>query len=211
MTSMPSTKTRRERNREEMRNAILTAARDIMRAEGAAALSLHEVARRVGLQTPSLYAYFESKAAVYDALFRMGVQIYGERLEQIYQQHEAGWGMIEAVFPSLMQFAHEYPELYQIVYERPVPGFAPSEQALAESIQLYEHGVQQLDAIIRQGAVRTELPTHQALDLMIAMMTGLTAQHQANEPHLPPDSGRFGSLIPAALAVLKAAWAPDAS
>src|SRR5687767_12096497 len=184
--SILSAKERRERNREEMKQAILGGARDIMRAEGAAALSLNEVARRVGLQTPSLYAYFDSKSAVYDALFRLGVQIYSARMEAIYTQHGPGWEMIEATFHSIMQFAYEYPELYQIVYERPVPGFVPSEEALAESIRAYERGYTMLAEAIAQGHVRTDLPTQQALDLLIAIMYGLTTQHLANEPHLPP-------------------------
>jgi len=41
-----------------------------------AALSLREVARRVKLQVPSLYAYFPSKMALYDALFREGIRTY---------------------------------------------------------------------------------------------------------------------------------------
>jgi hypothetical protein len=42
-------------------------------------------------------------------------------------------------------------------------------------------------------------------------MHGLTALHMANEPELPVGSGRFGSLIPAALALFRAAWEPKPS
>ncbi len=207
--SVLSPKARRERNREEMKTAILTAARDMMRAEGAAALSLNEVARRVGLQTPSLYAYFDGKSAVYDTLFRLGIRIYSERLEHIYQQHGASWEAIEATFRTVMEFAYEYPELYQIVFERPVPGFVPSDEALAESVRMYERGCEVLAEAIVQGSVRTELSAEQAANLLIAFMHGLASQHLANEPDLPPGSGRFGSLLPAAVAVLRAAWGPQ--
>ena len=37
-------------------------------------MSLHEVARRVGLRQPSLYAYIDSKAALYDAMFGQAAQ-----------------------------------------------------------------------------------------------------------------------------------------
>jgi hypothetical protein len=36
-------------------------------------------------------------------------------------------------------------------------------------------------------------------------MHGLTAQHLANEPHLPVGKGRYGSLIPAAVKLFQAA------
>ena len=51
------------------RSEILSAAWDVCRADGIAALSMREVARRVGLQPPSLYSYFDSKNAIYDAMF----------------------------------------------------------------------------------------------------------------------------------------------
>src|SRR5260370_4387712 len=67
---------RRQRNREEMMAAILDAARVVMREEGVAALNLHEVARRVGLRTPSLYEDFPGQMALYDALYRFGIRQY---------------------------------------------------------------------------------------------------------------------------------------
>jgi hypothetical protein len=52
----------------------------------------------------------------------------------------------------------------------------------------------------------TDLAPEQVVDLVIAMMHGLTALHMANEPHLPLGQGRFGALIPAALSLLDRAW-----
>ena len=43
-----------------------------MTEEGVNGLSLAEVARRLGVQPPSLYKYFPSLMAVYDALFDPG-------------------------------------------------------------------------------------------------------------------------------------------
>ena len=48
----------------------------------------------------------------------------------------------------------------------------------------------------------------EARDLLIGMIHGLTAQHMANEPDLPIGSGRFGSQIPAAVALFRAKWDP---
>ena len=46
-----------QRNREAAAQAILDAARAIMREEGVAALSMQELARRVDMRAPSLYNY----------------------------------------------------------------------------------------------------------------------------------------------------------
>src|SRR3954454_13658668 len=61
--------TPRERQRARTTKEILDAALEQMARDGIAALNLTEVAARVGLAQPSLYRYFASKNAVYDALF----------------------------------------------------------------------------------------------------------------------------------------------
>ncbi|MFQ6029141.1 MAG: TetR/AcrR family transcriptional regulator, partial [Dehalococcoidia bacterium] len=62
---------RRERNRQEVISNALEIARLLMRENGVAALSFNEIARRLGMKPPSLYAYFSSKMAIYDGLFRL--------------------------------------------------------------------------------------------------------------------------------------------
>ena len=51
---------RRARRRQETIEEILDIAADVMAEEGVNGLSLAEVARRLGVQPPSLYKYFPS-------------------------------------------------------------------------------------------------------------------------------------------------------
>jgi len=198
----------RERNREEMKAAILEAARAVMREEGVAALNLQEVARRVGVRAPSLYEYFPGKMAIYDALFCLGVRLYAQRLTQLAQQPASLWQHLRAALENYLSFAQEAPELYQLVFERPVPGFVPSEESLRESRRSLAIGEEILQQDLERAGIVLFLPLTQARDLVIAMMHGLAAQHLANEPELPVGSGRFGSLIPAAVALFQASWDP---
>lgn len=205
-------KRNRDRNREEMKTAILDAARAVMRQEGVAALNLQEVARRVGVRAPSLYEYFPGKTAIYDALFRMGIRLYAERSEEIAQTSRSLWEYARATLQHYMTFAQQYPELYQLCFERPVPGFVPSEESMKESRRLL---LERADQVIEQALERenlgADLSPAQIRDLFLAMMHGLTALHMANEPELPLGSGRFGSLIPAALALFQASWDPTSA
>lgn len=200
---------RRQRNREEMMEAILDAARAVMREEGVAALNLQEVARRVGMRAPSLYTYFPSKIAIYQALYVLGMRTYRQRVEQLIESYGATWNGLQAGLSNYMAFAHDNPELYQLVFERPVPGFVPSDEGNEEGRKLIEI----TDAVFRQmmeaGQVAPGLPAEQAGFLFVAIMHGLTALHIANEPQLPIESSRFGGLIPAALALLRTAWTPE--
>src|ERR1700682_4937691 len=68
----PPRSDRRARRRLETIEEILDIATDVMNEEGVNGLSLAEVARRLGVQPPSLYKYFPSLMAVYDALYLRG-------------------------------------------------------------------------------------------------------------------------------------------
>ncbi|TMK84168.1 MAG: helix-turn-helix transcriptional regulator, partial [Actinobacteria bacterium] len=63
---------RRAERREATKAEILDAAWEVVRAEGLAALSLRDLAAKVGMRAPSLYSYFDSKHAIYDAMFLQG-------------------------------------------------------------------------------------------------------------------------------------------
>jgi AcrR family transcriptional regulator len=206
---LPSPAERRQRNREEVRRAILEAARAVMREQGVAALSLREVARRVQMQAPSLYAYFPSKMALYDALFLMGVRLRAAYRDREEADREGFWDRLEGRFASYLRFAQENPDLYQLAFERPVPGFVPSAESVEEAFRAPAGFEQMINDGVAAGEVVLDMPVAQARDLLIGMIHGLTAHHLANEPDLPVGSGRFGSQIPAAIALFRAKWEPQ--
>jgi len=103
-----------------------------------------------------------------------------------------------------MEFALENPELYQLCFERPVPGFVPSAESLQVSFGMLHQSTERVSKLL--PIVDTDLNEKQVTDLIIAIMHGLTALHIANEPDLPVGEGRFGSLIPAVVSVLDKAW-----
>ena len=49
-----------------------------MREEGLGGLSLRDLARRAGITTPTVYAYFESKNAIFDAMFEEAAQSFAD-------------------------------------------------------------------------------------------------------------------------------------
>ena len=70
--------------RRETRTAeIVAAAWELARDHGIGGLSLHALAREVGIRQPSLYEYFDSKHALYDAMFADGNRQLLERLDDV--------------------------------------------------------------------------------------------------------------------------------
>lgn len=200
---------RRQRNRQEMLDAILLHARQIMREDGVAALNLRELARRLRFTVQALYKYYPSKADLYDALFREGIRIFATSWDAALAGHGSFWDKLEAGLDSTMRFAHDYPELNELAFSRPVPGFVPSQESMQDSRSMLEGFDQVIHVAIVRGELRSDVSPTEVRDLFLAMLDGLTRQHVANEPDTPVASGRYGSLVPAAIAVFRAAWDPE--
>src|SRR3954463_8518368 len=114
---------RRARRRLETMTEILDLAEDVMEEEGVAGLSLAEVARRLGVQPPSLYKYFPSLSAVYDALFERG-QIANLEAMRAASEHPApGLPALTAALEAGGHFLLDRPALGQLLFWRPVPSF----------------------------------------------------------------------------------------
>jgi AcrR family transcriptional regulator len=195
---------RRQRNRERMIQEILSTARSIMRENGAASLTMNELAKRLEIKPPSLYNYFSGLMDIYDALFSLGFVMWRERMAEQEPGIQSWKDEVRRFMESYLAFALENPELYQLCFERPIPGFVPSEQSLQISFGILHQSYTRFKGLLPN--IDTNLQPEQVVDLVIAITHGITAQHMANEPHLPLGEGRFGSLIPAAQDILEKAW-----
>lgn len=204
MQTTPTLSPHVQRKHDAMVRRILDTAREIMREQGVAALSMQEIARRMDLRASSLYHYFPGKMEIYDALFRLGFELLGKQMDPVLDRAQKWKELARGSFESYFQFASEHPDLFQLCFERPVPGFTPSEESLRVSTQALQKAYQRAESF--KDTMQTGLTTRQAVDLMIAMMHGITALTVANEPGTPAGRGRFGALIPAALEVLEKAW-----
>lgn len=202
-----SPKQRRARNREEMIAAIVQTARAVMREEGVAALNLSEIARRLGMQTPSLYEYFPSKMALYDHLFRLGTRLFRQHMAQVaLDPARSPWELLEHYLTAYLQFAIDNPELFKLVFERHVPSFVPSDESMAEANASLAEANQYVQRFLQTVPLDPAPAVEQIRDYFIVLMHGITALHLANHPEQPVGAGRFSSLIPLALDLLKNAW-----
>lgn len=152
---------------------ILDAAWAVSSAHGVAALSLREVARRVGMRAPSLYEYFDSKDAIYDAMFADGNRALLARLAAIEPTGDVVTDLRQAA-RTWVEFAVEDVARYQLLFQRTIPGFEPSPESYALAIEIVERGREQF-------AVAGFRDQH-LFDLWTAVVAGLAAQQTSNEP-----------------------------
>jgi AcrR family transcriptional regulator len=103
---------RRQREREEVRQAILDAARDIASAEGWAAVTIRRVADQIEYSPPVIYEHFNSKEDIVVALFRQGFR---ELLEEMRAAREAHADPDEALLGigrAYWAFSVAHPEMH---------------------------------------------------------------------------------------------------
>ena len=172
MSALPNRDRRAER-REATRREILDAAWEIARRDGLSAITLREVAGRIGMRSPSLYSHFDAKNAIYDAMF---AEAWGELsavfdgLEPLPAAHRRA---ILAMAEAFFDFAVTDLARYQLMNQRTIPDFRPSGEAYAASIAAYER----MRAVLRRCGVRSLAD----LDLCTAMIGGFVDQQLAND------------------------------
>src|SRR5580698_114853 len=129
---------RRARRHEETRSQILELAVAIMTDDGVAGLSMASLARALSIQPPSLYKYFPSRMAVYDALFRQGQLANLEALRSGMRGAAPGMDAVAAGMEAAGRWAVSHPVLAQLLFWRPVPGYQPSAEAFAPAMQIVD-------------------------------------------------------------------------
>jgi AcrR family transcriptional regulator len=164
---------RRTRRREATKAEILDAAWDLVRENGLAALALRDLAARVGMRAPSLYQYFDSKHAIYDAMFAQG---WRQALDEIHTDVEIPDTRDALLYAARAMFAFATSDAarHQLLFQRTIPGFEPSPESYAPAVEMFARSQHVLAG---HGITDPE-----AMDCWTALISGLTAQQLANDP-----------------------------
>src|SRR3954464_9379169 len=122
MASTTSPASWRENRRQSAREAIVDAAWELVRAEGLAALNIRDLAKQAGITTPTVYAYFDSKHAIYDAMFGRAASDFADHIAAPYTETEPR-DLLRAGLVRFIEFSITDPARYQLLFQRTIPGF----------------------------------------------------------------------------------------
>ena len=202
----PSKPDRRARRRQETIREILDISRAVMTEQGVNGLSLAEVARRLGVQPPSLYKYFPSLMAVYDALFLEGQRENLEVMRDGMQGVEPGLEALIAGLEASGRWGLANRAVAELLFWRPVPSFHPSPEAFAVSMEMVELQRDALAVAVTKGELGAAANEEGAIYLVSTLIAGVLGQAIANEPDVPWGEGRFSSWFPTLMRLLPAAF-----
>lgn len=182
-----------------------------MAEEGVNGLTFSEVARRLGVQPPSLYKYFDSLMALYDQLFRRGMITHLEVMRTAIEQAEPGLNALTAGLDASGRWCLQNGPIAQLLFWRPVPRFEPSAASMAPSVQMVAIQRRALAEAVAAGELGPEADSEEALYVVSVFITGVFGQALANEPDLPWGTGRFTPLLPKLMDVLPTLYPPTGS
>ena len=161
--------------REATRREILEAAWSLAQEEGLAEFALRDVAERVGMRAPSLYTHFESKHAIYDAMFGQAWSDYEQvALAELADLPPAPRAAVRRAARVFFDFAVANPARCQLMIQRTIPGFVPSPESYAPAVRVLER--------VRQLIRGMGLSDPADFEIWVAMLGGLVNQQLANDP-----------------------------
>jgi len=163
----------REARRQNARADLLVAAWEMVHEGGLGALSLRKLARRAGITTPTVYAYFESKNAILDAMFGEAAESFERSNAQPFEDGTPHEQLVTHA-NRFAAFCTSDVARYQLLFQHLIPGFSPSTESFAPAVRALDSARQRLEA------AGVGDPRH--VDMWTALMTGLVDQQISNDP-----------------------------
>jgi AcrR family transcriptional regulator len=199
---------RRARRRQETLEEILDIAADVMAESGVNALSIAEIARRLGVQPPSIYKYFDSLLAIYDALFRRGQAEHLEVMQAAMAGSGRGLAALSAGLEASGRWCLAHQSVAQLMFWRPVPSFEPSAESFAPSLEMVALQRTALAEAVADGELAPDADSDEGLYVVSVLIAGVLGQAMANEPDLAWGEGRFTPVFPRLMGLLPMMYPP---
>jgi AcrR family transcriptional regulator len=180
---MTAAAVRAERRRDVVRAELVGVAWGLANEMGVAGVSLKNVAERMEIRPPSLYQYVPNLHGLFDLMFRAGWTelgaVIGRIDPKVVSAHET--------YQALIDFCLASPARFQLMFQRPVPGFEPSAAAFGTSEQVYD--------AMKRLTIEYGITRQADVDLVDSMLLGLVGNQIANDP----GGSRYVSLAADAL------------
>jgi AcrR family transcriptional regulator len=193
---------RRAARRQETKDEIVAAAWELVRAQGLAGLAMRDLGERVGMKAQSIYSYFASKHEIYDAMFHEGYLAFAAAMAEVNRLPDDGTDdprtAARRAAHRFFEFCTSDPVRYQLLFQRTIPDFVPSDDSYAVAVEVLE--------ATRALVAAFGLTDPESLDLWTAMLTGLADQQISNDP----GGDRWERIIDRAVDMFLREAGPDA-
>jgi len=179
------TRERREREKENRRNQILNAAKEIFMSKGLRAATMEDIARKVELSPGTIYTYFKNKEELYVFLNLVGLQYLYKQIEQVSKNKKLSVEAKLIKFKDAMYktFRHD-PLLLRVIFHVQLEdSLFTLNKALLEQLNHLAKRIMNLFAdTYEEGVLQGQFKKDQGIilaDIIWATFTGLVLWEEA--------------------------------
>lgn len=182
----------------DLRRALVAAARALLEEAGPEALSLRDVARRVGVSHNAPYRHFPTRQALLAAVAAEGFATLSARMTALSAAPGPAAPGLAGGFRCYLGFAREQPGLFRLMFED--TGKSADPALRAESEQAYD-GLRRAVHRIAPGADRAAVVAvwAQLHGLALLVIAGQLADDLVHDGGLDALAGRAASILEAGL------------
>lgn len=205
---------RREREREQLRQDIVVAARDLLLEQGLSGLSMRAIAERIEYSPATIYLYFRDKEELVGDVVRTGFElmeaVVGEELGKLDGGAD-GAERYGAMGRAYARFAVENPAYFRIMFELPATAGLCEDPPCTQPDTGFDRTVDAVRYAMETGSMRSGDPRRTAV-IGWGLIHGLTTLYLSG--HLRDDVadvGEFNELIEYAMQTINMGWRPEGS
>ncbi len=151
----------------------MEAAWALVHEEGLASLTLRDLARRAGITTPTVYAYFESKHAIYDAMFGQAATDFAADVAEPFDTDDPAQVLLASA-RRFVEFCTADVARYQLLFQHIIPDFVPSPESYAPAVRALDD--------TRELLALNGFTDPRQLDMWTALLNGVADQQISNDP-----------------------------
>jgi AcrR family transcriptional regulator len=194
-------KQRREREKQEVRQGILTAAREIAQREGWQTVTIRKVAECIEYSPSMIYEHFASKEAILLELHSQGLRLLALSLKTARNSSNNHEERLIRMAEAYWEFAMRNPELYQVMHGLGGVSLDCSEESVMQ--EAFDTTVEALHEWSQSRGI--DLPdVEDAVEIFRAFLHGLVCLKMENQMY--GDEARVRRLVHRGIHDLLASW-----
>jgi AcrR family transcriptional regulator len=202
----------------DLRARVLSASIELIEAEGLAALSLREVARRAGVSHQAPYNHFADREAILGAIAEQGFVLLGERMARARKPGAAPHENIAAIGRAYVEFAVEHPAHFRVMFRPELVDIENCPGAKQEGDRAFHIVSEVVHEVVLAGL--PPVPSEEAIVTMCwSLAHGLAClildgplamklPHAAREAHIEGVLGAMNKLLEERIAAARPAAKP---
>jgi len=167
------TKERQERDRSRIRQAILTAARELFITEGYRNVSMRKIAERIEYSPAAIYSYFPAKDDIFFALAEEGFRLLADQTQATTQDVADPLARLRRGLWGFYEFSKAHAQYFELMFlDRSVPSLGQDFQRFEFFQQTTARAEGDIRACIDRGEFSKALDPAAALHVLWVGMLG---------------------------------------